>query len=101
MNKIDIFNARNCSKQIEDGMTLEVVDTGSFPDVDKDGHDVTVTVLKDVNGDIYCSISATIFKSMELLNEIIAENEGKPVNVTVMKSRSQNNREFYQLKINQ
>lgn len=101
MNKIDIFNARNCSKQIEDGMTLNIVDTGSFPDVDKDGHDVTVTVLKDIEGDIYCSISATIFKSLDLLNEIIAENQGKPINVTVMKSRSQNNREFYQLKINQ
>ena len=46
MNKVDLFNARNCSEKVEGGMEIDVVDVGSFKDIDKDGHDVTVSVLK-------------------------------------------------------
>lgn len=101
MTKVDLFNAKNSSKPVEDGLEIALVDVGSFEDVDKDSHPVTVSVLKDVSGEIYCSISATIAKSLDLLSEIIAENNGTPVKVVVVKATSNNGREFYQLKIEQ
>lgn len=99
MNKVDLFNARNCSEKVEGGMEISVVDVGSFRDIDKDGHEVTVSVLKAEDGSIYCSISATIAKSLDDLTDIIADNGGKGVKVKVIESKSQNGRDFFQLKI--
>lgn len=99
MTSVDLFNAKNCSKAVEDGLKIEVIDVGSFEDVDKDGHPVTVSVLKDKSGEIYCSISATVAKSLDLLAQVIKEYDGKAVPIEVIKSVSSNNREFYQLKI--
>ena len=99
MNKIDLFNAKNSSTPIQKGQVINVIDTGSFPDKDKDGHDVTVSALKDVDGTIYCSISATVNNSLDMLNEIIEEANGQPVKVQVIEGTSNNGRNFYQLKI--
>lgn len=99
MTKIDLFNARNASNPVSDGLVLEVVDTGAFPDKDKDGHDVMVTALKTVSGEVYCSISANVYNSLDDLNEIIADNAGVPVKVKFIESVSGNNRKFYQVQI--
>ena len=65
--------------------------------IDKDGHEVTVTALQDKDGSIYTTISATINSSIDLLEDIIAD-EGC-VEVVVNENKSNNGREFYQLQI--
>lgn len=97
MTKVELFNAKNAGLKIEKGMQIEVVNTGSFPDVDKDGHDVTVVALKSSNGDIYTTISGTIAKSLDLLDEVL-EEEGSVV-VQVNEAESNNGRQFFTLQI--
>lgn len=97
MTKRELFNAKNNGKKIEAGLHINVVNVGNFADTDKDGHDVTVTALMDKDGNIYTTISSTIANSIDLLEDIIAD-EGS-VEVVVRKNTSNNGREFYQLEI--
>lgn len=97
MNKVQLFNAKNAGKKIEKGMKIEVVNVGTFPDVDKDGHDVTVAALESKKGDIYTTISGTIAKSVDLLNEVL-EEQGS-VTVVVNEAESNSGRAFYTLQI--
>lgn len=97
MTKVELFNAKNAGKKIEKGMQIDVVNVGTFPDVDKDGHDVTVVALKSPTGDIYTTISGTIAKSIDLLNEVL-EEQGT-VSVLVNEGTSNNGREFFTLQI--
>lgn len=97
MTKKQLFNAKNAGLKIEKGMQIEVINTGSFADVDKDGHDVTVVALETPNGDIYTTISGTIAKSLSLLDEVL-EEEGSVV-VKVNEAESNNGRSFFTLQI--
>lgn len=97
MNKIALFNAKNDGRKIENGMKIEVVSVGTFPDVDKDGHDVTVVALESTDGTIYTTISGTIAKSVDLLEDVLAD-EGK-VTVVVNEQKSNGGRDFYTLRI--
>lgn len=97
MTKRDLFNARNSSKKIEAGMTLNVVDVDTYADKDKDGNDVTVSCIKAEDGTMYCCISGTVAKSIPDLADIIAD-EGK-VTVSVIESVSNSGRKFMQLSI--
>lgn len=97
MTKRELFNAKNAGKKIEAGLHINVVSVGTFQDTDKDGHEVTVTALQDKDGNIYTTISATINSSIDLLEDIIAD-EGS-VEVVVNESTSNNGRSFYQLQI--
>lgn len=97
MTKVELFNAKNAGKKIEKGMQIDVVNVGTFPDVDKDGHDVIVVALKSPTGDIYTTISGTIAKSIDLLNEVL-EEQGT-VSVLVNEATSNNGREFFTLQI--
>lgn len=97
LTKRDLFNAKNASNKIENGLTLELVAVGSYEDTDKDGKPVTVSVLKTESGEIYTTISATISDSLDDLSDIIAD-EGK-VTVDVVTRKSSAGREFFQLAI--
>lgn len=97
MTKRELFNAKNAGQKIEKGMIIDVVSIGQFPDKDKDGNDVTVTCLASTDGNIYTTISATIGNSVDLLEDILAD-EGK-VTVKVNESKSNSGRSFYQLQI--
>lgn len=97
LNKIDLFNAKNAGTPIEAGLIMTVVAVGTFADKDKDGHDVTVSVLKCEDGNVYTTISATVSNSIDMLDDIIADN-GK-AKVKVNQGTSNNGREFYQLQI--
>lgn len=97
MTKRELFNAKNAGKKIEEGMHINVVGCGCFDDVDKDGHNVTVTALQDKDGSIYTTISATIADSLDLLTDILTEDGS--VEVVVNKNTSNSGREFYQLQI--
>lgn len=97
MTKVQLFNAKNAGKKIEKGMTIEVTNVGTFPDVDKDGHDVTVVALESKKGDIFTTISGTIAKSVDLLNEVL-EEQGS-VKVVVNEAESNSGRAFYTLQI--
>ena len=97
MNKVQLFNAKNAGKKIEKGMQIEVVNVGTFADVDKDGHDVTVVALESKKGDIYTTISGTIAKSVDLLNEVL-EEQGS-VKVMVNEAESICGRAFFTLQI--
>lgn len=97
LNKIDLFNAKNAGTPIEKGMVITVTAVGSFPDKDKDGHDVNVSVLKCEDGAVYTTISATVYNSIDMLDDILADN-GK-AKVKVNQGTSNNGREFFQLQI--
>ena len=97
LSKRELFNAKNAGQKIEKGMEFKVTNVGTFPDVDKDGNNVTVTALLTEDGTIYTSISATIANSIDMLNEII-EEEGA-VTVKVNENTSNGGRTFYQLQI--
>ena len=97
LNKIDLFNAKNAGTPIENGLEMVVTSVGTFPDKDKDGHDVTVSVLKTEDGNVYTTISATVSNSIEMLDDILKEN-GK-VTIKVNQAKSNNGRDFYQLQI--
>lgn len=99
MTKIELFNAKNASKEISEGLAINVVSCGKYPDVDKDGHDVIVSCLKDESGEIYTTISGTVANSLDMLEEILAEE--KKVCIVVMKGISNGGREFYKLMIKQ
>lgn len=97
LSKKALFNAKNSGTAIVKDLEIVVVNVGTFKDVDKDGHEVTVSVLESKDGTMYTTISATVANSLDLLGEII--DEDKEVTVKVRQSISNNNREFYQLEI--
>lgn len=97
LTKRDLFNAKNASNKIENGLTLVLVAVGSYNDTDKDGKPVKVSVLKTESGEIYTTISATISESLDDLSDII-EDEGKAT-VDVVTRKSSAGREFFQLAI--
>lgn len=97
LSKRALFNAKNSGTAIEKDLEIKVVNVGSFEDKDKDGHDVTVSVLEAEDGEVYTTISATVANSLPLLAEIIEDE--KVVTVKVKQSTSNNGREFFQLAI--
>lgn len=97
LSKIELFNAKNCGKEIAKDLVINVVAVGTFQDTDKDGNAVVVSALKTKDGDIYTSISATVANAMEMLDDILTD-EGS-VNVKVLESTSNGGRKFYQLAI--
>ena len=50
LSKKELFNAKSSSQKIEKGLQIDVVNVGSYADTDKDGNNVTVSVLVDKNG---------------------------------------------------
>lgn len=96
MTKKDLFNAKNSSKQLEDGLTLKVLDTAIMPDTYKDGKEVNVGVLKTEDG-VYSTISATVINSLDMLSDIIAD-DGE-VDVVVRVGTSKSGRDFFMLEI--
>lgn len=97
LTKKELFNAKNAGLKIENGISFDVVKVGSFPDKDKDGNDVNVSCMMTPTGEIYTSISATIYDSLELLSEILEEDGS--VTVQINETVSNNNRKFFQLQI--
>ena len=97
LSKIQLFNAKNAGLKIEKGLELLVVNVGTFEDVDKDGHPVTVTALETQTGEVYTTISATIGSSVDLLDDIITDDGA--VKVKVIQNTSNSGREFFQLQI--
>lgn len=97
LSKKELFNAKSSSNPIKPDMEIDVKNVGSYPDTDKDGNPVNVSVLVDVNDVVYSCISATIFQCLDLLDDFIAD-DGHAV-VRVKESTSNSGRKFYQLQI--
>lgn len=97
LNKIDLFNAKNAGTPIEAGLEMVVTSVDTFPDKDKDGQDVNVSVLKCKDGNVYTTISGTVSNSIEMLDEIL--NDNGEVKIKVNQGISNSGREFYQLQI--
>lgn len=97
LTKKELFNARNNGVSISNGLEIDVVGVGTFPDTDKDGNAVNVTALKTASGEIYTTISATIFDCVDMLDEIIAEE--KKAIIVVHEKESKSGRKFLQLEI--
>ena len=97
MTKKDLFNAKNSAYKMEKDLMITVVDCDSFKDVTKDGIEVDVSVLKSETGEMYSSISKTVYQSLSMLKEIL-EEDGK-VDVMVRESKSANGRDFLHLEI--
>lgn len=97
LSKKELFNAKASGKKIESGLQIDIVNVGSYPDTDKDGNPVNVSVLVDVNGSVFTSISKTINETLDMLEDIISD-EGHAF-VEVFENTSNNGRKFYQLMI--
>ena len=96
LTKKDLFNAKNSSKQLEDGLMLKVLAVSTMQDIDKDGDTIEVGVLKTEDG-IYSTISATVINSLDMLSDIIAD-DGE-VDVAVRVGTSKSGRDFFMLEI--
>ena len=96
LTKKDLFNAKNSSKQLEDGLMLKVLAVATMEDTDKDGDAIEVGVLKTEDG-IYSTISATVINSLDMLSDIIAD-DGE-VDVAVRVGVSKSGRDFFMLEI--
>lgn len=101
LSKKELFNARSSSEKLEAGLEITVVNVGTYPDKDKDGNDVTVSVLVGEDGVVYAGISSTVAESIPMLDELLEEAKanGEEVTVEVIKNRSNNGREFTQLRV--
>ena len=97
LSKKELFNAKSASVKIEKGLQIDVVNVGSYADTDKDGNPVTVSVLVNADGTVYSSISKTISDTIDMLEDIIAD-EGHAL-VEVTENTSNNGRKFYQLRM--
>ena len=100
LSKKELFNARSSSEELTEGLVIEVKAVGNYPDKDKDGNDVNVSVIVDVDGTVYAGISSTVAESIPMLDELIAEADenGDTVSVEVIQKTSKNGRKFTQLK---
>ena len=101
LSKKELFNARSASEKLEAGLEIPVVNVGTYPDTDKDGNDVTVSVLVAEDGTVYAGISSTVAESIPMLDELLEEakqNGENTVTVEVMEKKSNNGRNFMQLK---
>lgn len=97
LTKKELFNAKSASVKIEKGLQIDVVNVGSYADTDKDGNPVTVSVLVNKDGTVYSSISKTVADTLDMLEDIIAD-EGHAL-VEVTENTSNNGRKFYQLRM--
>ena len=100
LTKKEMFNARSASEKLENGLEIAVVNVGTYPDKDKDGHDVTVSVLVAEDGTVYAGISATVAEAIPMLDELVeeAKEKGEVVRVEVIENTSSNGRQFMQLR---
>lgn len=97
LSKKELFNARSSAQKIEKGLQIDVVNVGEYPDCDKDGNPVRVTVLVDKDGVVFTSISKTINDTLEMLEDIISD-DGHAL-IEVCENTSNSGRKFYQLMI--
>lgn len=97
LTKKELYNAKNNGVKLVNGMEIEIVGVGTFPDTDKDGNAVNVTALKSKAGEMYTTISATVFDSVEMLSEILEED--KELVICVHEKESSSGRKFLQLEI--
>lgn len=95
LTKRDLYNAKNGSNKLENGLEITLVGVGKYTDTNTNGEQVEVTVLKAENGDIYTTISNTIGASIEMLSDILAD-EGK-ADVVVKTKKSTSGRDYFQL----
>lgn len=95
LSKKELFNAKSSSQKIEKGLQIDVVNVGTYPDTDKDGNPVTVSVLVDKDGTVFTSISKTVCDTLDMLEDIISD-DGHAL-VEVCENTSNNGRKFYQL----
>ena len=92
MTKIELFNAKNNGRALEEGLQITVAECQTYQDGDK-----TVGVLKEVDGTMYTTISQTVIDAFDDLNEII--EEVGPVAVKLECGVSNSGRKYYQLRI--
>lgn len=97
LSKKELFNAKSASVKIEEGLQIDVTNVGSYADIDKDGNPVTVSVLVNADGTVYSSISKTISDTLDMLEDIIAD-DGHAL-VEVIANTSNSGRKFYQLRM--
>lgn len=97
LTKKELFNAKASSQKIEKGLQIDVVNVGEYADTDKDDNPVTVSVLVNKDGTVYTSISKTVNETLDMLEDIIAD-EGH-AEIVVCENTSNNGRKFYQLMI--
>lgn len=97
LSKKELFNAKASSQKIEKGLQIDVVNVGSYSDLDKDGNSVEVSVFVDKDGAVFTSISKTVHDALDMLEDIISD-DGHAL-IEVCENTSNTGRKFYQLMI--
>lgn len=97
MSKIQLFNAKSAGLPMEGGTMFECVAVGTYADTDKDGNPVTASAFAAKSGEVYTAIGAGIAASVEMLDDILAEEGSVTIEVVVSKTNS--GRDFKQIRI--
>ena len=97
MTKKELFNARNTGRQLEAGLTINLVDVDTFSDFDKNGNAIEVAALKDQDGTIYTTISATVIRTVDDLKDLLTEED--VIVCEVKEGVSNNGRTFFQIAV--
>lgn len=94
----DKFNLATATpmKEMVD-QTISVTDVLVVDRPDKDGVVITNGFMKDVEGNLYCSISPSVIQSLIPLAEILQDTN--PCDVKVISKRSRAGRDYYLLEL--
>ena len=100
VGKLEIINAEN-SRSFRDlkGNTVEVVGAALITDVNKAGEEVDFAYLFAKDGSVYGGNSATIYRAIEGLIDLMEEDTGKKYTATVDGRTATSGREFLSLRV--
>lgn len=80
-------------QSVPNDVIINILGCAVYDDIDKDTGEVkTVCMFKDVDGELYTSISAVIFEQVDDIIDVLAGAES--VNVKVAKRKSKGGRDF-------
>lgn len=97
--KTDLFNVTSADTlQNHIGEVVAVSGFATGEDVDKEGELHTIAYLKTADG-MLSTISATAIRSIEELEDVLADAEGGAVNIKISGRKSKQGRDFIVLSI--
>lgn len=102
VTKLDIINAEN-SRSFRDlkGNTVEITGAALITDTNKEGEEVDYSYVFAKDGTVYGGNSATIYRAVEGIIDLMSDDENKHYAVTVDGRTATSGREFLSLRISE
>lgn len=102
VGKLEIINAEN-SRSFRDlkGTTVEITGAALITDVNKAGETVDFAYIFAADGAVYGGNSATIYRAVEGLIDLLEDEDGKTYCATVDGRQATSGREFLSLRISE